>query len=266
MQSHDVAVGYLNAGVEDAVLNAALRDDRFSPDTLEGSVREVVAAWARAAEGDEAALSALATPAAIRALLYPAEDAQRVMVRGLAVRGVVICGLDAGADPPLLRVTVSYAGRRAAANRDVPPAPQGFADFWELTLDGAAPCPWRLAGGRTRTDDEIFGYPFTIRRETAQEYLARTGSLPGQAAQAAGQQAADGELAAGQYQIDCGFVEHDVKFGSSAAIVVTLAGPPDRQQAAQLVRPAIEARLARFSGPADYQPSILRLEVRKLLD
>lgn len=120
------------------------------------------------------------------------------------------------------------------------------------------------------TDDEIFGYPFTIRPETAQEYGTRSGAGPGRVFASGVRPATASERAeagvARRYRIDCDFVEHDVKFGSSASIVVTRDTPPDRQQAAELVGPAIEARIARFSGPAQYQPTILRLDVIELRD
>jgi hypothetical protein len=66
--------------------------------------------------------------------------------------------------------------------------------------------------------------------------------------------------------VRCGFVGHDVKFGHDAEAAADRDTPPSREEAVALAWPAIQATLARYLGPAEYQPSILRLEAIGLLE
>ncbi len=62
-----------------------------------------------------------------------------------------------------------------------------------------------------------------------------------------------------------GFAEHDEKFGSSATVDVRRDVPPEREEAAELLGPAIDAEVTRALGPGDWRPSMNWLDVIELL-
>jgi predicted lipid-binding transport protein (Tim44 family) len=135
-----------------AANDLSLADGRFAPDILEVAVRRATAAWARAVDGDDAPLAAVARPDALHALLYPRGDNSRLVVRGPRVTQMTVVALDAGATPPTMTVRVDLAGRRYVENRDTLAKISGSADrertwseTWTLALDGDAANPWRIA-------------------------------------------------------------------------------------------------------------------------
>jgi predicted lipid-binding transport protein (Tim44 family) len=135
-----------------AALDLSLADGRFAPDVLEVAARRTVAAWAQAVDGDERGLLALARPAAARALLYPAGEDTRLVVRGPEVRRIRISALDAAAAPASMTIEVEINGRRYLEDRDTAAVVEGdpvrartFVERWVLTLDGDEDQPWRLA-------------------------------------------------------------------------------------------------------------------------
>ncbi|MEA2411728.1 MAG: hypothetical protein QOC77_2289 [Thermoleophilaceae bacterium] len=153
-----VSVGYEH-DARAAALDLSLVDARFGPDVLEVAVRRVVAAWAEAVDGSDAALEALATPEALRELLHPGDAtlSTRLVVRGPRVRAVTIASLDAHAEPPRMTVTVEAEGRRYIEDRDTtrvvsgnPGAVTRFSEHWTLVLDGGDENPWRIADAAAR--------------------------------------------------------------------------------------------------------------------
>jgi predicted lipid-binding transport protein (Tim44 family) len=137
-----------------AALDLALADGRFDPDLIEASVRRAVEAWARAVDGDDAALRAHARPAAIDALLHPGDAARqtRLVVRGPRIEAVRIASLDAAAAPATLGVELRVNGRRYIEDRDTAAvlsgsreAERSFTEHWTLALDGEGEWPWRIA-------------------------------------------------------------------------------------------------------------------------
>jgi predicted lipid-binding transport protein (Tim44 family) len=143
-----------------AALDLSLVDGRFAPDVLEVAVRRVVAAWAEAVDGSDAALETISTPEALRELLHPNDPSRRtrLVVRGPRVLEVQIAQLDADAQPPRMTVAVVAEGRRYVENRDTAAVVAGsqsastrFTEHWTLALDGGADNPWRIvdaAAGR----------------------------------------------------------------------------------------------------------------------
>jgi hypothetical protein len=122
---------------------------------LEAAARRAVVAWAEAVDGDDAALEAVATPAAIRELLYAgdASGRTRLVVRGPRLHAVRISALDGAADPPTIAVEADVEGRRYVEDRDTLALVSGSRDAdvrftarWTLALGGDAATPWRLAG------------------------------------------------------------------------------------------------------------------------
>jgi hypothetical protein len=62
----DLAVVSFEGTVREHALDLSLADARFAPDVLEAAARRVVAAWAEAVDGEDAALLEVATPEAVR--------------------------------------------------------------------------------------------------------------------------------------------------------------------------------------------------------
>ncbi len=136
-----------------AALDLSLADGRFAPDVLEVAARRAVAAWAQAIDGDDAVLSAVATPAATRDLLYAGDTSGtvRMVVRGPKVNRIRIINLDAAAEPPTMTVEVDITGNRYIENRDTTAVLAGsrtrrssFTERWTLGLTGDERQPWRI--------------------------------------------------------------------------------------------------------------------------
>jgi hypothetical protein len=58
--------------VAEAMRTAAARDSYFGTDAIIGAVRQALAAWVAAVDGDETALAAIAEPQAAHFLIHPA--------------------------------------------------------------------------------------------------------------------------------------------------------------------------------------------------
>ncbi len=139
-----------------AALDLSLVDGRFAPAVLEAAVRRVVPAWVAAVDGADDELLRLATPEAVRALLYPdpGDDGARLVVRGARVDAVRITGFEPGATPPRMGLEVELTGRRYVEDRDTAGVLRGDRDrattsteHLVLALDDADPgVPWRLVG------------------------------------------------------------------------------------------------------------------------
>jgi len=129
----------------------SLADPRFAPDVLEAAARRAVAGWAEAVDGEDADLEAVASPEALRQLLYPNGEGSRLVVRGPKVRRLRILGLDAASTPATMTVEVEVSGRRYVENRDTAAVVAGsrdsesqFTERWTMALDGADDTPWRV--------------------------------------------------------------------------------------------------------------------------
>jgi hypothetical protein len=213
----------------------------------EAAARRAVAAWETAVNGDDTALSALAAPDAdaVHWLLHPVYKTWQI------APGPVVTSIDAhaGSDAGLLWVQFEFSGRRRFAD---PPREDDdetlFAGLLQLRVAGDG--SWRLTSGQVKTLDEYLGYVFTRRQETAEEYRRRV------AAAGSGR----------GFRLVAGFAEHDEKFGSTAEIVVRRETVPARDEAVQLIWPAIEAETARALGPGDWRPSLNWLDLIELLD
>lgn len=140
-----------------AALDLSLVDARFGPDVLEAASRRALAGWAEAVDGEDAALEAVATPEAIRALLYADDGAHhRVVVRGPRLQELRITALDGDAQPPTMDVTAQVRGRRYVENRDTAALISGsrdrettFAVALRMALDGDGPAAWRVVAAGT---------------------------------------------------------------------------------------------------------------------
>jgi hypothetical protein len=77
-----------------------------------------------------------------------------------------------------------------------------------------------------------------------------------------------GPPAAGQpreFRILAGFTEDDVKFGSEAYVLVQTETAPAREEAVELVWPAVWEETRRVLGEGDWRPTIRRVVVAELL-
>jgi len=140
-----------------AALDLAMVDGRFAPDVLEAAARRAVAAWAEAVDGDDAALERIATPGAVRELLYAGDASARtrLVVRGPRLEALRITALHADATPPAMLVEADVRGRRYREDRDTVAVVEGskerettFTERWTMTLDGDDSSPWRIAEAR----------------------------------------------------------------------------------------------------------------------
>jgi predicted lipid-binding transport protein (Tim44 family) len=137
-------------------LDLSLADARFAPDVLEAAARRAVAAWAEAVDGSDAALSEVATPEAMRELLYGGDESRetRTVVRGPGVKRIHIAAVDVESSPATMTVKVEVAGRRYVEDRDTAAVLSGSKDRattwtepWTLELDGSDEAPWKLRRG-----------------------------------------------------------------------------------------------------------------------
>lgn len=140
-----------------AALDLSLADPRFGPDVISACVTRAVEAWLEAVDGPDAALEALATPEAIRALLHPGDSAQnpntRLVARGVTVESIDVQALAPRPEPAQLTVTLAARGRRYVEDRDTTALLAGskdderrFVDTWTLALTGDSAMPWRVVG------------------------------------------------------------------------------------------------------------------------
>jgi predicted lipid-binding transport protein (Tim44 family) len=154
----DIAPLSFDGEVRTAALDMANIDGRFDPDVLEASARRAVAGWAEAVDGEDAALAAVATPAAVDELLYGGDSSQRtrLVVRGPVLKSLRIAAIDAQATPATMTVEAELTGRRYRENRDTTTVVDGskdhdvtFTESWTMALDGNDQTPWRLVGSST---------------------------------------------------------------------------------------------------------------------
>ncbi len=254
--------------VAETMRSAGSRDDRLDAGHVTRAARLAVDAWVRAVDGDDAALTAMAEPDAAHWLMHPVRKNWQV-APGPSVTQIRIWGLEASADPPQLSLSFQFTGHRQLADPSLADPSLAdpssadrtaaeetvFAGLLSLVLQGTGPWPWRLVSGHVQTLDEFLGYTFTSRQETPGEYAERTGSL--EPPQAAGP--------ARRFRLTAGFFEHDVRFGSSVTIEVEREAAPARDEAVQLVWPAVERETARALGEGDWRPSLSSLQVVELL-
>lgn len=141
-----------------AALDLSLVDARFGPDVILACVGRAVEAWVQAVDGPDAALAALATPEAIRALLHPGDGAAdprtRLVVRGVRVTKIDVQALEPSPEPARITVAITARGRRYVEDRDTVALISGdkdrareFVESWTLALTGDEAAPWRIVGG-----------------------------------------------------------------------------------------------------------------------
>jgi hypothetical protein len=259
---------------------AGERDSRLGASAVARAARRAIAAWAMAVAGDDTMLTAMAQSDAAHWLLHPAMEHWQV-APGPRVTRIKISRLDAdadadadadtGADQPKLQVDVEFTGRRRFDDPSRIDAADGdtlFIARLDLTLSGIGPEPWLLSSGRVWTQDQYRGYVFTSRRESPEEYRQRTGSAAGAAAAAAAPVAVAPAPAGTPrvFRLIAGFAEHDERFGSTALVEVRRETAPSRDEAEQLIWPAIDAETTRALGAGDWRPSLNWLDVIELLE
>ena len=111
-----------------------------------------------------------------------------------------------------------------------------------------------VASGHVQTLDHYLGYVFTSRRESPEEYRQRTSPSAGPAA--AGPPRV--------FRLIAGFAEHDERLGSRVSIEVRRETAPARDEAEELVWPAIWEETTRALGAGDWRPSLNWLDVIEL--
>lgn len=249
----------ISAPVAEAMRSAGARDDRLAAEHVTRAARRAVGAWVMAVNGDGSALAALAQPDAAHWLMHPVWKPWQV-APGPAVTKIEIWDLAADDDPPQLRISFRFTGHQRPAEpgqASGAPAAQKtlFTGMIDLVLQETGPWPWQLSSGHVETLDEFLGYTFTSRRETPGEHGERTG-------------APEPPAAAGpvrRFRLTAGFSDHDVRFGSTVTVEVRRESAPTREEAVELVWPAVEQETARALGEGDWRPSLSTLDVVELL-
>ncbi|HVP03524.1 MAG TPA: TIM44-like domain-containing protein [Solirubrobacteraceae bacterium] len=145
----------LAADARAQALDLSLVDGRFAPDVLAAAARRAADGWAEAVDGADGPLEAVATPAAVDALLYggDASHRTRLVVRGPRVEQVQIDALLPTPAPARMTLAVHVRGRRYVEDRDTAAVLSGskdretsFTERWTMALDGTDDTPWRLVG------------------------------------------------------------------------------------------------------------------------
>ena len=234
--------------------HAGARDERLAAEIVRRTARQAVTAWAMAVDGDATTLAAMAQPDAAHWLLHPVWKSWQVAA-GPKVTEIAIWDLEADARPPRLRIEFRFTGRRRFADparSDI--AGTIFTGMLDLELQPAGPWPWQLVSGHVQTLDEFLGYVFTSRRETPEEYRQRSGSsaIP----------ATTGSPRV--FRLTAGFADHDARFGS-ASVTVQRESAPARDEAEDLIWPAIREVTRQTLGEGDWRPSLGWLDVIELL-
>jgi hypothetical protein len=243
-------------------------DGSLGHEQVVNATRLVVAAWAMAVDGDESALSAISDDDAAHFLLHPVRESW-VIAPGPRVTDIDVRKLDHVGQAPELGVRWRFTADQRYAGPVIPPGwmPPGDREYVgsaHLALDESRPWPWRLTHGSVRTIDAYYGYTYTTRDETADEYQARTATPSVRAAL----------VPSGTYRLVASYAEHDEKFGGTATTDVDSDGPMSREEAQRLAESAIDAdarrRMAaiyplREIGEDDVRPSLSSLEVIRLL-
>jgi hypothetical protein len=248
------AVAIQSAAAEQ-LRDASQGDSRLGPEEASAAARAAIGAWATAVAGRHAALAVMASPDAVHWLLYPVRKGWQV-APGPTVNEIEIWAAETGADPPRLRVSFRFSGRKQAEPGTGPG--EGDADetqFVGMLNLGLEPAGWRLVSGHVETLDDFLGYVFTSRQETPEEHQRRV-SGTGAPTRGGG---------ARVFRVAAGFAEHDVRFGASVSIDVERASPPTRDEAVDLVWPAVEQETTRALGEGDWRPSLNWLDVIELL-
>jgi predicted lipid-binding transport protein (Tim44 family) len=134
-------------------LDLSVADARFAPDVLEAAARTAVGAWAEAVDGDDAALERVASPEAVRRLLYGGDASRRtrIVVRGPRVKRILIAGVEVERVPATMTLELELGGNRYVEDRDTTSVMSGskdsattFTERWTLALDGPDGAPWRI--------------------------------------------------------------------------------------------------------------------------
>jgi hypothetical protein len=239
-------------------------DGWFGRELAVEAARLAVTAWAMAVNGDDTALAPIADPDRVEWLMLPESDhpwrRHWAVASGPVVTELTIWSLEPAADPPRLEVEWRFTGRRRWIDPD--PEAAGVGDDDELTFvgmlglkfTGSGAWPWRLRLGYVKTLDDYLGYTFANSTETAEECLRRT-------------TAREPLAATDSYLVEADFTEDDVKFGSTVRVEVSSDSAPTREEAAQLVEPAMQAECVRWRGgvAGEWHPSLVRLRVIRLL-
>jgi hypothetical protein len=236
---------------------ASDNDVRLSEEALARTARQAVAAWAMAVNGHHDALVLIGPADVLYWLLHPVRKCWQI-APGPVVTRITVWDLDPEESPPELSLSFRFTGAARYDDLQAAAGSRGETEFQgilTLAVSGPDARPWQLKDARISTLDDYYGYVFTSRAETPEEFRRRTRS-------------AAGPVRSGPprtYRLTTGFAEHDVKFGSSATVDVQRDAPPGREDAAGLIWPAIEAETARALGEGSYRPSINWLDVVELL-
>jgi hypothetical protein len=243
---------------------AAIDAARFDPSVLETDVRDAVAAWAAAMDGDDEVFGLVASEHAFDAIVHPCGVGTRTFIRGLQVERIWIeepIRIARGTSNRSLgdvgpqRVVFLYSGRRFVEDLATGEVLLGsreselcFDQTFDLYPDGTPDSPWRVAEFRFTLLAPVG--EFLSCRETTEEYYERlelfAPSPPNR-----------------RFRIHASWAVPDVKFGGETNIVVERERPPTDEEACELTIGHVFCAM-KERGDLDLTPRYPLIRVREL--
>ncbi|MGO9976204.1 MAG: hypothetical protein ACLP01_26055 [Solirubrobacteraceae bacterium] len=248
----------------------AMRDGRFDPMFIDGSIRRLIRAWRAAGLGEAGVLASLAVESVVAEAIEPhAEERDaRIRLHDVRWRDIAISAIYPNSLYPNAEPQMSvFVDAEARDDRPPPlvsgyvPRPLGFTLFWTLGCDEPDPGVWRLRRAHATTDEGLASTPYILRRETVEEFRERLGAP---ALTPVAPRPRTGPPY--RYQISCDYAEHDLRIGGSAVRTIEADTAPTRAEAELLITPAVLDDLRQRTQEQDLRPSINTLQTRELLD
>ena len=137
-------VGRAAAGA--AALELAQADERFDPEVIAASVRNLLRSWEDATNGQPHALDGVTTERARRQLLSPEQGLPKAVREPTLTRCEVV-ELDGRARPPIVAVLATVRAHPHISHLDL---------CWELSLAADAPTPWQLSNALAAKDSYYY--------------------------------------------------------------------------------------------------------------
>ena len=166
----------IRASVIETMRQAEALDHRYSTDYVSRTVRQVLAAWAMAVDGDGSGLAAITEPDVAHGLLHPTRATPWQVAPGPRVTQIEVWSIEPDREPPELHVQFRFTGHRRfddPGRAEEAGADPHFVGSLGLKLPGSG--PWRLADSLIETSMSTS----TTYSSAAARRPRSTGSAPG---------------------------------------------------------------------------------------
>ncbi len=251
-------------------LDQAVRDGRFDPMFIDGSIRRLMRAWRAAGRGEAGVLASLADESVVAEAKepYAQERDARVRLHDVRWRDIAISAIYPNSTYPNAEPQMSVFVDAEAPDDRPPPLisgyvsrPLGFTLFCTLGFEEPDPGVWRLRRAHATTDEGLASTPYILRRETLEEFRERLGAPAGTPVAPRPR-----TTPPYRYQISCDYADHDLRIGGSALTTIEADIAPTRAEAERLITLAVLEDLRQRTQEQDLRPSINTLVTRELLD